>query len=380
MVILQSPTHPLSKQPAAAGDGPEAGTDHVDDPATGRELRRLVDERLAVLLDREAEAWCRIDPDLRLGFDLLRRFIANGGKRMRPAFCFWGFIGAGGEPEDHRVIDLAAAVEMLHTFALVHDDVMDGSDTRRHAPTVHRSLAELHREQGWRGERRRFSEGMAVLIGDLAFVYADRLAAGLPHDVTQLFDEMRVELHVGQYLDLLAAAQGRPDQDRADLVIRYKTAKYSVERPLHLGAALAGGLDELGDGFTEFGLAVGEAFQLRDDLLGAFGDPALTGKPQGDDFREGKQTLLIHLARRWCDEHEPSVGPLLERVGAADLGPSEIDALRDLLEASGARRTVEGRIEELTGRAERVLEGLPLAPDATSALLRLARQSAWRAA
>jgi len=342
-------------------------------------VRVAVDARLDTLLVDEQERWRAVHPDLDVGFDLLRRFIANGGKRIRPAFCFWAFVGAGGDADDRRIADLGAAVEMLHTFALVHDDVMDGSDTRRHAPTVHRAVEGLHAASAWRGEPRRFSEGMAILLGDLAFVYADRLVAEFPREVTDLFGEMQVELHVGQYLDMMGAARRDLDRDRAETVIRYKTAKYSVERPLHLGAALAGRLGDLGDGLSSFGLAVGEAFQLRDDVLGAFGDPAETGKPTGDDFREGKQTLLVHLARRWAtDGGHTAAHQLLERLGEVDLAPAEVEGLREVLDASGARAAVEARVDELVTDGLAALGDLDLAPVAAAELADLARRSAWR--
>ncbi len=342
-------------------------------------VRVAVDARLDDLLVGEQRRWRAVHDDLDVGFDLLRRFIANGGKRLRPAFCFWAFVGAGGDPTDGRIADLGAAVEMLHTFALVHDDVMDGSDTRRHAPTVHRAVEALHADAHWSGEARRFSEGMAVLLGDLAFVYADRLVAAFPRAVTDLFGEMQVELHVGQYLDMMGAARRDLDRERAETVIRYKTAKYSVERPLHLGAALAGRLDDLGPGLSRFGLAVGEAFQLRDDVLGAFGDPAETGKPAGDDFREGKQTLLVHLARTWADATgHPGAGTLIARLGEPDLGPAEIAGLRELIEESGARSAVEARIDELVTEGLAALAACDLHATARDELAELARRSAWR--
>ncbi len=369
-------------------------------PPCFEDLRRAVDARLQRLLAEEAERWCRVDADLCHGYELLGRFIANGGKRLRPAFAFWAYVGSGGPADDTAIVDLAAALEMLHTFALVHDDVMDGSDTRRHAPTVHRALTDVHEAQHWHGESRRFGEGVAVLLGDLALVYADGLAAPLPSAVRQCFQEMKIELHVGQYLDVWGAASGEQHPTRAAAVVRHKTAKYSVERPLRLGAVLAAsttatassgphrsarthGVDAARErALSEFGLAVGEAFQLRDDLLGAFGDPAVTGKPVGDDLREGKQTLLVQFARAWSRTADApaSAARALDRLGATDLDDEGIAALRDVLLASGACDAVERRIAELTGAALAVLPAARLRPDAEDALAELGRRAAWRAA
>jgi geranylgeranyl diphosphate synthase type I len=323
------------------------------------------------------------------GFELLRAFIASGGKRLRPAFAYWAFVGCGGDPADPRIVDLGAALEMLHTFALVHDDVMDGSAMRRHEPTVHRSFQALHEQRRWRGESRRFGEGMAVLLGDLAFVYADGVAQGLPGHVRELLHEMKVELHVGQYLDLMSAAQANSSCARAEHVIRFKTAKYSVERPLQLGSALAhsgvNGHDaERAASLREFGLAVGEAFQLRDDLLGAFGDEVVTGKPVGDDFREGKQTPLIVFAKEWRSMR-PAAGTnegrdtsALDRIGSPDLCDDDIAMVQLTLEWSGARERVERRIVELYDVAHRALPRARLTRPASSALAALARDAAWR--
>jgi geranylgeranyl diphosphate synthase, type I len=326
---------------------------------------------------------------------VLRGFIANGGKRLRPEFAYWSFVGCGGDPDDPALLDLACALEMLHTFALIHDDVMDGSAVRRHAPTVHHALMETHQQGLWRGEPRRFAEGMAVLLGDLAFVYAGRFCSDLPAAVRQCFHEMAVELHVGQYLDLLGAAQAN-GVERAALVTRYKTAKYSVERPLLLGALLANGADldagaaaDNGNGLAGsrdaalscYGLAVGEAFQLRDDLLGAFGDPALTGKPIGDDFREGKQTLLMQHARRWVESRNGQGHAdrgLLQQFDRAAIDEAGVAALQDLLRRSGACEAVEARIDVLTRTAQAELRRAALSTCAEVALHHLAGRAAWR--
>ncbi|MEO6372946.1 MAG: polyprenyl synthetase family protein [Acidimicrobiales bacterium] len=365
----------------AAGVEPEVRFDAV---------RRAVDMRLDGLLRLECERWCEVDADLRRGFDLLRAFISGGGKRLRPAFAFWGFVGSGGDPADERIVELGAALEMLHTFALVHDDVMDGSLLRRHAPTIHSAFQGDHDLHRWRGEPRRFGEGMAVLLGDLAFVYSDLLASDLPKAVRSGFHDLKVELHVGQYLDLWGAAQHEPNLDRARQVIRYKTARYSAERPLLLGATLAADTPIAADmsrlhALREFGLAVGEAFQLRDDILGAFGDPAVTGKPIGDDFREGKQTILAVFTSSWASgdgERLASRAALaaLDRLGAPDLSEHEIGLLQGLVESSGARSHVEGRIAELMHIAEQALPAACLGKTAEVALRSLAHQAAWRTA
>lgn len=190
-------------------------------PTSLRALGTRVDERLAGLLDAEVARWQRVDPVLVEPLGALRRLVEAGGKRLRPAFCHWAFVGAGGDPDDPRVVDAGAAFEMLHAFALVHDDVMDGSPTRRGERTAHLAFADAHRAAGWRGEARRFGEGVAILVGDLAHVYADRLLGDVPGDVWSVWNDLRLELNVGQYLDLLGtspaptATAGWPTASRA---------------------------------------------------------------------------------------------------------------------------------------------------------------------
>jgi len=252
--------------------------------------------------------------------------------------------------------------------------VMDGSDTRRHRPTMHRHFADEHLRLGWRGENRRVGEGFAILLGDLAFAYSVRLLSEQPAEVHALFDEMRIELHVGQYLDLFHAADGRPSPEAAREIARFKTAKYSVERPLHMGAALCGA-SHLSQTFSVFGLAVGEAFQHRDDLLGVFGDPAATGKPSGDDLWAGKQTLLLQE----CQDH-PEACRLgaLEKVGTADLDHNHVEAIRCFMVDSGIVAGLERRINELVDLALTSLDGADLCDSTRSGLEAMARTSAWR--
>ncbi|HEX7275961.1 MAG TPA: polyprenyl synthetase family protein [Acidimicrobiales bacterium] len=327
-----------------------------------------VEERIRAVLDEELARWAAVDAELVEPFEALRELVLAGGKRLRPAFCHWAFTGAGGDPADRMVVDAGAALELLHTFALIHDDIMDGSPTRRAMDTIHVQFEARHAVDGWRGEGRRFGEGVAILAGDLAFVYADRMLAGAPRAAMDVFTELRIEVNVGQYLDLVGTARGRVAEDAARRICRFKSGKYTIERPLHLGAALAGRLPELAVPLSAYGLPLGEAFQLRDDLLGVFGDDTVTGKPVGEDLREGKPTVLYALAA----EAVGGPGTALDRYGADDLTDAEIVALQEILVDTGAVEQLENRIAGLVETAVAALDQAPLSAEAIAALSELA--------
>ncbi len=334
-----------------------------------------VETRLAQVLADERDRWLELDGDLAAPYDSLTRLVMAAGKRLRPAFCHWGFVAAGGEPGTDAVVDAGAAFEFLQAFALIHDDVMDGSATRRGSETAHLEFAAVHEASQWRGEARRYGDGVAILVGDLAHVYADVLVAGCPPQARAVWDELRIELNVGQYLDVLGTARGDTDYAGARRIARYKSGKYTIERPLHVGAALAGRLPELSEPLSRYGDPLGEAFQLRDDVLGAFGDEATTGKPVGDDLREGKPTPLLAVAAGRVGAAQAA---LLSRVGAPGLGGDEIVALQDLLVDTGAVATIEAAIEELTVEAVAAIERAPVTDEARWALVELAHYVAWR--
>lgn len=343
-------------------------------PSSLLEVAARVEHRIGALLDAEQTRWSEVDPQLAEPIASLKEMLLSGGKRLRPAFCHWAYVGAGGT-DDSLLVDVGAALELLHGFALVHDDVMDGSDRRRGLRTAHRVFEDRHIAEGWRAEPRRFGEGVAILIGDLAFVYADTLLTPIPTAARKVWDELRVELNIGQYLDLLGTAQGDADLVTARRISTYKSGKYTVERPLHLGAALAGRLDDLAAPLTAYGIPLGEAFQLRDDLLGAFGDADLLGKPVGDDLREGKPTPLLATAR------ERASGPAaatLQRVGDPELGPEGVAAVQEVLVATGAAEEIERRIAGLAEQAVAAALALPVTEEARRELAELATYVAWR--
>ncbi len=347
----------------------------VAPPPSLAAIAARVGARIDALLASEEWRWSSVDPDLAEPFAALRSFV-RGGKRLRPAFCHWGWVGAGGSPGDPRVTDAGAALELLHSSALVHDDVMDDSSRRHGQPSVHVRFSEEHRARGWRGEPRRFGEGVATLIGDLASVYADDLLRDAPAEARGVLSDLRVELNVGQYLDLTAAASRSTSAERAHRICVYKSGKYTVERPLHLGAALAGRLDDLGAAYSAYALPLGEAFQLRDDLLGAFGDPTLLGKEVGDDLREGKATALVAAAYARAGAVERAV---LDRwYGRPDLGDEQVAEVQAVLVVTGARAEIEAAVGALTEDALAALGGAPIAEEARAELALLARYASGR--
>ena len=345
-------------------------------PAALAEIGSAVAARIDTLLAAETARWTAVDPVMQEPLEYLRDLVHAGGKRLRPAFCYWAFVGAGGSPDDAAVVDAGAALELLHTFALIHDDVMDGSATRRGTAAVHAHFERRHEAEGLRGEGRRFGEGVAILVGDLTFVYADQLLAGASREAWEVFDELRLEVNVGQYLDLVATARADHSRSTAERIARYKSAKYTVERPLHLGAALAESLGRLQEPLTAFGVPLGDAFQLRDDLLGAFGDPDAIGKPVGDDLREGKPTALIALARERGDAGQ--VRLLDERLGRRDLTQSDVAEIQAVLVETGAREEVERQVKLLVEEALAALRTIEITPEARDRLAELAEFVAGR--
>jgi geranylgeranyl diphosphate synthase type I len=309
--------------------------------------------------------------------------LLTGGKRLRPLFCYWGWSAAFGDPSQRAaVVTAASSLEFLQACALIHDDVMDGSDTRRGLPAAHRQFASMHRGNQWMGIPDRFGEGSAILLGDLCLSWADQLllTSGLPAEnlnaAKTVYNEMRTELMAGQYLDLLEQARGGGSIERALRVIRYKSAKYTIERPLHIGAALALAPQEVFDAYTGYGLPLGEAFQLRDDILGVFGDPEVTGKPAGDDLREGKRTVLIAIATEQAHPHQ--LKSIHELLGDEHLSISGIETLREIIRDTGSLEYTENLISELLEKSLTALNTAPLDPDAVTALTDLAHKSVQR--
>jgi geranylgeranyl diphosphate synthase type I len=345
-------------------------------PQSLLDVASRVDKRLESLLAVERERWAKVDADLVPPIDEIARLVLAGGKRLRPAFCFWGFVGAGGDPTDELVIDAGAALELLHAFALFHDDVMDGSLTRRGEPTTNAKFEASHGSDKLAGESRRFGDGVAILVGDLAYVYSDQLMRNASPQAWTIWNELRIELNFGQYLDMLGSAMNERRREKAERICRYKSGKYTIERPLHLGALLAAPTrDDLIPVLSTYGLPLGDAFQMRDDVLGAFGDTAITGKPVGDDLREGKPTPLMAIATARANDAQLKE---LQLVGNQDLTPEQIARVQEVIRETGALDELETVITRLTDEAIAAVQYVPFAQSVRDELITLAEYVSWR--
>jgi geranylgeranyl diphosphate synthase type I len=342
-------------------------------------VRRPVNDLLRSFLAQRAQQLVDVDPRLAPVASAIGGLVLAGGKRIRPAFVYWGYRATGADHTE-ALWHAAAAVELIQTFALIHDDVMDRSARRRGRPTVHVELASHHRATGLTGDGPWFGVGAAVLAGDLAFVWADELFDATPLDAADLdrgrevFTALRTELMAGQYLDLLLAASADADPAQAQRVALLKAGRYTVTRPLHLGAAIGGATGELRGALSTFGDAVGVAFQLRDDVLGLFGDPTATGKGVLDDLRQGKRTVLMLEALERADATQRAV--LTAALGDPATDDAVAERVRAVVRECGALAAVERQVHEHFDRAVVALASLQ--QPARGALEQLATRALFR--
>jgi geranylgeranyl diphosphate synthase type I len=362
-------------------------------------FREAISAELTAFLAEQATILESMGPEL-VPVQLMASQLLCGGKRLRPGFCVWGFVAAAGLPDEielRSLLTAAASLDVLHGSALIHDDVMDASDLRRGRPAAHRQFEALHVNAGWLGDSESFGKAGAIILGDLLVMWSAQMlhASGLDQTVLEralpIVEAMRTEVTCGQYLDIVAQAHPlrqrapaidsvRPSielaLDDASRVVEYKAARYTVQRPAQIGAALGGGDDELYYALGAYGSPLGRAFQFRDDLLGVFGDPQLTGKPSGDDLREGKRTVLIAHAYA----HAGAAGQklLVQRLGDPNLTPEGVAELQQVITESGAREAVETMITDGYERAIRALQDAEITDEGRVGLTALAEAAVRR--
>ncbi len=342
------------------------------------QVERALSRRLPEHLDRVAE----VHPELAAVRDELSAMVLGGGKRLRPVLLLAGHRAGGGDPA--AALGPALALELLHTCALLHDDVVDDADTRRGRPTSHVGFARRHRTEGMTGDADAYGRAAAILLGDLALVLSDELFLEAPLPPHRLlaglrrFGRLREEVMAGQFLDVTAAHRETTSRSLVTLIAATKSGRYSVAGPLRLGAALAGAGDDLLDRLAAYGEPLGRAFQVGDDLLGVFGDETTTGKSAASDLREGKRTLLVVET---LERLEPPARDTFERLlGDRDLDPAGVERLRALIAESGARRAVRDQLTAWTASAAEAVVDLPVDGALAAALRRLTDWAAHRRA
>ena len=343
--------------------------------ATLKSVRSAVEEELSIFLNRESAYLNSISLDLSPVSGSLTSFLLDSGKRLRPLFAYAGFAAAGGNLEKSATRAMAA-LELLQACALIHDDLMDGSDTRRGKPSIHRHFESVHVQEQLDGFAPQYGLSAAVLLGDLALVWSDQMlnTAGLTTEqyarVMPFYNEMRVELMAGQFLDIHEQTQKDTSVDRSMKIARYKSGKYTIERPLHLGAAITSGSKEITHALSAYGLPLGEAFQLRDDLLGVFGDPSVTGKPAGDDLREGKRTVLIAMTNERQSDAQREIAR--KYFGKPHIDAAGVAILQEIIESTGARVELEATIDRLTEESLTAAQSQVFTDDGKALLVELA--------
>ena len=369
--------------------------DAVLDPQAplGQAFRDAVSAEITAFLTEQSAVLDSMGPEL-VPVHLMASQMLCGGKRMRPAFCVWGYVAAAGMPNDFELKPLLAAagsLDVLHVSALVHDDLMDSSDLRRGRPAAHRQFEALHANAGWLGDSAAFGKAGAILLGDLLVMWSAQMlhGAGVEQSALErtlpIVEAMRTEVTCGQYLDMVAQAHPlrqrapaigslRPTielaLDDASRVVEYKAARYTVQRPCQIGAALGSGNDELYFALGAYGSPLGRAFQFRDDLLGVFGDPQITGKPAGDDLREGKRTVLV--AHAYAHASDAGQKLLLQRLGDSGLDEAGVSELQQVITESGAREAVESMINDNYERALKALHDTEMTDEGCAGLTTLA--------
>lgn len=335
------------------------------------ELIARVDALLEQTIEVHQNRWASLQRDLQTIFEEISALVLGGGKRLRPQFSHWGWVAAGGDPAASESVHIGAAIELLHAAALFHDDVIDDADTRRSRQSAHKSFSDQHANNAWVGESRRYGEGSAILIGDITYVLSDSLTNSLSSEARLIWHDLRLEMNIGQYLDVVGSARQTRNIAEADLICRMKSAKYTIERPLHLGAVAAhphAGA-ALMPMLSAYGLPLGDAFQMRDDILGAYGDSAITGKPVGGDFREGKPTPLLARA---CAVATAQQAEVLSRVGAPELSDDDIAKIQQVVIETGALQMMEDVISTNHSQAIHALKKSEMQGESFDALVHLA--------
>ena len=335
-------------------------------------FKKQFDKQLLAYLSEKRQQAKEINPETVVLVDEIIRFTENGGKRVRPAFMYSGYIAAGGQAQE-AILFASLSVELLHTFALMHDDIIDNSDLRRGELTTHKAFEAYHKTRKLKGNKKEFGLSSAILAGDLALSFAEEILTTAPFPQERIrraryfFDQMKIQVIYGEYLDVLGGYKDSLTEDEVLQVLEYKTAKYTVERPLHIGAMLAGSDYQTLETFSRYGIPFGQAFQMQDDIVGTFGTEEEIGKPADSDIKEGKKTLLLTKAYEKADKNQLKV--LNRVVGKKGATKEDIAKVKQIMEKTGAYDYCVKLAKELLVQAKNAIEDVKLKDEGKGYLL-----------
>jgi len=335
-------------------------------------FKKQFDKQLLAYLSEKRQEAKEINPETVVLVDEIIRFTENGGKRVRPAFMYSGYVAAGGKAHE-AILFASMSVELLHTFALIHDDIIDNSDLRRGELTTHKAFEEYHKTRKLKGSKKEFGLSSAILVGDLAFSFAEEILTTAPFPQERIrraryfFDQMKIQVIYGQYLDVLGGYKEGLTEDEVLQVLEYKTAKYTVERPLHIGAMMAGSDYQTLETFSRYGIPFGQAFQMQDDIVGSFGTEEEIGKPADSDIKEGKKTLLLAKAYERADKQQKKA--LDQIVGNKNATKTDIEKVKKIMEKTGAYDYCVKLAKELLVQAKKAVSETKLKDEGKGYLL-----------
>ena len=337
--------------------------------------KSYLDPFLNAFLDEKLSEASKIHPEVTVLVEEIRRFVAAGGKRVRPAFAYAAYISSGGRSLE-AILYASASLELLHAFALIHDDIIDNSDLRRGKPSVHKVFEDFHHKRGLKGDVKNFGLSSAILAGDLAITFADELLNTAPFPAERIrrakryYDLMKKQVLYGQYLDVLVPLKKEVTEKDVLTIIEYKTAKYTVERPLHIGASLSGADEDYFKLFSSYGIPLGQSFQMQDDIMGTFSSAEKIGKPVDSDIKEGKQTMLVVKAYEFSKKAERE---FLDTVlGDDKASDKDIEGVRDIIRTSGALTYCHELSNALIKKAKKSIEKARFEEDGKKFLLEAA--------
>ena len=323
-----------------------------------KNYKKIVDRELANFFRDKLKEMEKVGPSAKNAVKCIRELTLAGGKRLRAAFMHWGYVGAEGK-EVGKIIEASMSIELTHIFLLIHDDIIDRDDFRHGVSTIHKRYESLAKKYYKKTDAKHFGDSMAIIVGDMAAAFGNEIIFNSkfkPEIVLKALDKLQEIVSVtvsGEIFDVILEAKGSATEKEVLEVHRNKTAKYTVEGPLHLGAMLAGADEKMLRDLSDYAIPVGTAFQIQDDILGAFGNEKKLGKPVCSDLREGKQTLLVVKALENGDRHQKKT--IEELLGKKEVSEEEIEKFRQIVRNTGSLEYSQILAKKLIGEGKKAL-------------------------